>query len=260
MRLKIAVAVSALLLTSKVLFAADPGPFVHTHSISLGAGGVFPYAKLDTGPLGAGDQQIGSSGFSIGGRYLYASNPRIDIGLGLESWSTGEKSFLITPAVGELSMKSTMFMVLAKMHPSTTNNFVPYFLGGLGIHVSQFDFDLSPAPGYVWSSGNPTETRSIISDKKAGLALSLGVGVDYNITKSFFMAIEGRLDVISKEKYDATTYGQSIGFINAETGATNGVFQVRIGQRFGWGSDGSGDEIPEAPKSKTEPAKVEGAM
>ncbi len=256
MRVKTVSAFAGLL---ALCFFVQPANAMSPHSLSVGIGGVFPYTEIDTGPLGAGDQRVGDNGAVVGLRYLFASTPRIDVGGSIEFLSTGKEAYTIGTAVGEHYMNSTLLMVNAKIHPETTNNFVPYFLGGIGLHSTEFNFDLSPAPGFVWSSGNPTETRPVISDTQTGMAVSLGLGVDYNVTPNFFLAFEGRLDILSKEEYEATAYGQSIGILQAETGATNGILQVRAGFRFGKVSeDSTSNPAPDQPK--TMPAKVEGAI
>jgi len=230
---------------------SDFKPF---HSLSVGLGGLFPLAELDTGYANSGEQTIGSTGYLAGAQYLYEATPRLGLGLEASWMATGKNEFSMYPYEGELSLKSTVILLLAKFHSVTSDELSPYVLFGIGAHTSEFTWDIKPSPGYTWASGAPNDARSVVSGKKSNIAMALGAGCDLRWSSAYFMSLEGRLDVLGKTKHDATPLGNDIGLIGSDAGGVHGSLILRVGMRFGEKATARTPVQPEAPAKPAEPS------
>ena len=147
---------------------------------------------------------------------------------------TGIHYFDLFPVKSELSMTSTVLLGLIKISGVKKEPVVPYLLAGMGIHRSELKWDVRPLPGIQWSSGNPTDARPLLeSGSKTGVAIALGAGVDWNINADYLLSLEGRFDFLSRNDYQATSLGQSLGLQKVDAGAGHANILVFLSRRFG---------------------------
>jgi opacity protein-like surface antigen len=158
------------------LSAQEPG---RVNEISARIGGFSPNSRLTID----NPASIGQSGIAAGARYVRALTPSVGVGLDFNIMAPGAHD--TTTMINNLS-SSTKFdiktVLLLLRYRWEFHRFLPYVLGGVGMHSTSLKIQSRPLRFFNWSDTGTQETRTIVDDTASGFAMSLEGGIDYPIT------------------------------------------------------------------------------
>jgi opacity protein-like surface antigen len=174
------------------------------HTLTLNGGVSFPLSKIDFSDQGGGSAKIGSTGFSVGVQYLYNIFPRLGFGVEINEYGYGamESQSLIPLTDTTINYKSLVWLGIVKYSFRTEGKMLPYGLFGVGVHNSSMKITTKPQPGYAWADTGTPESRTLVDDSSANLAVAVGIGFDIPINDRFFTGFETRYQYCA-----STTYG-----------------------------------------------------
>lgn len=109
---------------------------------------------------------------------------------------------------------TTVSIILGLKYKLTMHNMVqPFLMAGPGINIFLNDTDPGDLPGGIAPQPAELEDRGFPTGQgNAEIGLHAGAGVDFNITETIFVGVEGRFNWVDRENGAYGTYGVRTGF------------------------------------------------
>lgn len=109
---------------------------------------------------------------------------------------------------------TTVSIILGLKYKLTMHDIVqPFVLAGPGINIFLNDTDPGDIPGGIAPQPAELEDRGFPTGQgNAEIGLHAGAGVDFNITETIFVGVEGRFNWVDRENGAYGTYGVRTGF------------------------------------------------
>src|SRR5438552_3130223 len=208
-------------------------------SLTAGLGVGTPLSEIDLTNVGGGKSKAGAPGFSGGFQYLNHVTPALGLGADFNLSNTGEaKSASLVPGGNSsVNLKSAVLLLMVRRNLNAAGPTAPYLFAGLGFHSTTLQLKTAPAAGFGWADTGTTEQRDVINDTQSGVALALGGGVDFYLSKVLFLGLEGRYQLLGNATYSATPNTTLLTGVTGVKGSFGMVnFLARLGYKFG-GSD-----------------------
>jgi opacity protein-like surface antigen len=140
----------------------------------------------------SGDQGLGDHGISLGTQFIYNVHPHVGLGAEFGLAHLGTNNFKVGALNVDDKVHTFNFMPVAKFM-FRSDKVVPYGLVGVGLNSTKESID--------YSNGTSADNSSV------GLALALGIGMDYYLHETFFVGMEGRWSyaTIDKDKFNKSS-------------------------------------------------------
>ena len=101
-------------------------------------------------------------------------------------------------------------------------NFRPYALLGLGVHVTQLKLVSQPTAGNVWADTGTTEARTLVDSRKRGAAVLIEGGFDYHLNNDWSLGASLGYHYSGKSAFAPTAAGKAAG-LTGVSGAMSGI-------------------------------------
>jgi hypothetical protein len=178
------------------------------------------------------EQNLAGGGGLIGGQFLYFTSENWAVGFDISHASFGDQDSnqLLTNRFTQSSADNTTGLFVVRLsYPK--GHFRPYIQSGLGVHHTSLNLDGTPINGTTWSDTGTAETRTLLDDGHAGLALEGAIGTYVYFTERFFIGAELKLTSLGGKDFQPTAAGIHEGLL-APNGA---VSEAGIGFMLGLG-------------------------
>ncbi len=187
--------------------AARAGELDHDNELSFRLGAYGSGSELEVN----GKERVADGGGIGAFRYLLNLDKNAAIGVDAVGLDAGhhDSQTLMTGFNTRTALKHSELLALLRGRFGQ-GRLRPYVLGGLGIHTTTFQLNAAPNNGSTWSGGG-TESRSLMDDKKSGLATEVELGLDYLFTNHLTAGAFFGLHLQSERTYDAKTQGKAVG-------------------------------------------------
>lgn len=201
------------------------------HQVSVNVGAAVPTTQYDLSPVGGKTEDMGDTGTSFGGQYLYHLTPALGLGGEFSYAAFGDKDHSVTNAIVTSSYKIWTTEVIARYVLMPEARINPYFIAGLGMGSVAAKATTKPAPGLVWLNTGTNESRTNFDGSAMGVAFSLGAGADADITDSLFAGLDLRWRFVGAKKDYAD--GVLAGAVDSVPSGSGLAIAGKIGWKFG---------------------------
>ncbi|MDA8131007.1 MAG: outer membrane beta-barrel protein [Elusimicrobia bacterium] len=199
--------------------------------ININAGAAIPITKTDMTDLGGKNETAVKSGLAIGGQYIYQFSPAWGIGAEFASSSfKGQDHEILSHAAKIQNSASAVTMqAVVRCILTPEKRFYPYLLAGAGYGKTDISAKTKPINSGVWSDTLTTEWRDNYDTSISGAALTLGAGVEGNLTDSIVAGLGVRWQNIVAKKTITDTLGIKWDIKNNQSANAT----IMLGWKFG---------------------------
>ena len=179
------------------------------------------------------EQKFADGGGLIGGQFLYFTSDSVSVGFDIShaGFDSHLSNQLLTNRQTDSSASDTLGQFIGRLS-FPRGHFRPYIQGGFGGHYTRLDLKGHPINGTTWSDTGTIESRDLVDNGHAGLAISGAVGIHIYFTERFFIGAEYKRTALMGRRFDITNAGAREGLLKPDGTLGQGGIGFMLGLGF----------------------------